>query len=118
MRFSARPVCASGRCPCSANRRTPETAAGPWLHMSETLLLAAIADDYTGGSDMAGMLAAHGVRTLQTFGLPDEQTLARAADAEALVVSLKTRSTAAAYAVQQSLEALSRLRKLRPRQLQ
>src|SRR4051794_40757408 len=37
------------------------------LVMPETLLLAAIADDYTGGSDMAGMLAAHGVRTLQTF---------------------------------------------------
>jgi uncharacterized protein YgbK (DUF1537 family) len=60
---------------------------------SGRLLLGAVADDYTGGSDMAGMLAAAGVRTVQTFGVPDAAALEAARDAEALVVSLKSRST-------------------------
>ena len=39
--------------------------------MGSDLMLAAVADDYTGGSDMAGMLAGEGVRTVQMFGVPD-----------------------------------------------
>ncbi len=82
------------------------------------LLLAAIADDYTGGSDLAGMLAAQGVRTLQTFGLPDEASLKAAADADVIVVSLKSRSIPAQQAVDRSLQALRALQTLRPRQIQ
>src|SRR5687767_1774456 len=83
--------------------------------MPSRLLLGAIADDVTGGSDMAGMLACEGVRTVQTFGLPDEETLAHCEGAEAIVVSLKTRSIAPADAISQSLAAL---RSLHARQIQ
>ena len=34
-------------------------------------LLAAIADDFTGGSDLAGMLCERGVKTLLLFGVPE-----------------------------------------------
>jgi uncharacterized protein YgbK (DUF1537 family) len=86
--------------------------------MDSDLLLAAIADDYTGGSDMAGMLAGEGVRTVQMFGVPDESAMAAASDAEAIVVSLKTRSIVAADAVRLSLDVLTHLRRLGPRQVQ
>jgi uncharacterized protein YgbK (DUF1537 family) len=86
--------------------------------MAARVLLAAIADDFTGGSDMAGMLAEQGVRTVQTFGIPDEEILAAANSAEAVVVSLKTRSIPARDAVAASLEALEAIRSLAPRQIQ
>jgi uncharacterized protein YgbK (DUF1537 family) len=86
--------------------------------MSSEVMLAAIADDYTGGSDMAGMLAGAGVRTVQMFGVPDEQSLRAAGEAEAVVVSLKTRSIPAADSVSQSLNALTLVQTLQPRQVQ
>ena len=82
--------------------------------MANRLLLAAIADDYTGGSDMAGMLAGEGVRTVQTFGIPE----APLPDVEAVVVSLKSRSIPAHDAVRLSLSAFARLRELDPAQVQ
>ncbi|MBC7924726.1 MAG: four-carbon acid sugar kinase family protein [Bryobacteraceae bacterium] len=85
---------------------------------SSRTLLAAIADDYTGGSDMAGMLASQGVRTLQTFGQPDEETIHAAAGFDALIVSLKTRSIKPSEAVAQSIVALGSLGSLEPRQIQ
>ena len=33
-------------------------------------LLGAIADDFTGATDLAGMLVKHGMRTVQMFGVP------------------------------------------------
>lgn len=86
--------------------------------MGSDLAVAAIADDYTGGSDMAGMLAGEGVRTVQMFGVPDENAIASVPDAEAIVVSLKTRSIPAGEAVRLSLEALAVLQKRHPRQVQ
>jgi 3-dehydrotetronate 4-kinase len=86
--------------------------------MADSLLLGAIADDYTGGSDMAGMLASQGVRTLQTFGQPEAATLEVAREFDAVVVSLKTRSIAADAAVAQSLRALEWLRAAGMRQVQ
>jgi len=62
---------------------------------------ASIADDFTGGSDLAGMLFERGVRVVQTFGVPD-----RAPDADAVVVSLKSRSIDPEAAVELSLRAL------------
>ncbi len=58
----------------------------------------AVADDFTGGSDLAGMLFERGVRVIQTFGAPREPVTA-----SAVVVSLKSRSIEPEEAVAQSL---------------
>ena len=34
------------------------------------VLLGCIADDFTGGTDLAGMLVKHGMRTVQMIGVP------------------------------------------------
>lgn len=67
----------------------------PWLGV--------IADDYTGATDLAGMLVRSGVSTVQFLGVPtgDEQP----PEAECLVVALKSRSIAADEAVRQSVAA-------------
>ena len=71
------------------------------------LLLGCIADDFTGATDLAGMLVKHGMRTVQTIGLPRQ---APPAGADAVVVALKTRSIPAHEAVNASLAALRWLR--------
>ena len=35
------------------------------------MLLGCIADDFTGGTDLASMLATGGMRTVQTIGVPE-----------------------------------------------
>jgi uncharacterized protein YgbK (DUF1537 family) len=71
------------------------------------MLLGAIADDFTGASDLANTLARGGMAVTQLVGVPR----GRAPDAmEAAVVSLKTRSIAPDDAVRQSLDALAWLR--------
>jgi len=50
-------------------------------------LLGAIADDFTGATDLAGMLVKHGMRTVQMFGVPRTPP---PASADAIVVALKT----------------------------
>ena len=72
------------------------------------ILLGCIADDYTGASDLASMLSLAGLRTLQTIGVPRD--VASLPEADAVVVSLKSRSIAPAEAVRQSLEAEAWLR--------
>jgi uncharacterized protein YgbK (DUF1537 family) len=69
--------------------------------------LGCIADDFTGGTDLAGMLATAGMRTVQVVGVPSE---AQAPDADAVVVSLKSRTCPADEAVAASLAALAWLR--------
>lgn len=64
--------------------------------------IAAIADDYTGASDLANTWAKAGLSTVQTIGVP---TALDVAGAEALVVSLKIRSVMAADAVRAALDA-------------
>ena len=66
------------------------------------MLLGCIADDFTGATDLAGMLVRGGMRTVQTFGVPQGAT----PDADAVVVSLKSRTTPAAQAIEESLAAL------------
>ena len=66
-------------------------------------LLGAIADDFTGATDLANNLVRHGMRTVQTIGVP---TAPLDTQADALVVALKSRTVPAAEAVAQSLEAL------------
>jgi len=70
-------------------------------------LLGCIADDFTGATDLAGMLVRAGMRTLQTIGVP---TAAIAEDVDAVVVALKSRTAPAPEAVSQSLAALEALR--------
>ncbi|MCB1546183.1 MAG: four-carbon acid sugar kinase family protein, partial [Rhodoblastus sp.] len=61
------------------------------------ILLGAVADDYTGASDLANTFSKNGLRTVQTIGAPpDELPLP---DVDAVVVALKIRSVAAAEAV-------------------
>ncbi|MBM3736015.1 MAG: four-carbon acid sugar kinase family protein [Acidobacteria bacterium] len=85
-----------------------------------SLLLGAIADDFTGGSDLAGMLAERGVATVQTFGVPDAETvdLIGRGGYQSAVVCLKSRSIPAADACRISVEALDALSALSPRQIQ
>lgn len=66
------------------------------------MLLGAIADDFTGASDLANTLAKGGMATTQFVGIPRSPATA---DCEAGVVSLKTRSIAADEAVRQSIAA-------------
>ena len=70
--------------------------------------LGCIADDYTGASDLANTLAKTGLATVQTIGVPDGRL--DLGEAEAVVVSLKSRSIPAAEAVAQSRAAARWLR--------
>jgi uncharacterized protein YgbK (DUF1537 family) len=78
-----------------------------------TVLLGCIADDFTGGTDLASMLVKNGMRTVQMIGVPDAPL---AHDIDAVVIALKTRTIAAPDAVSQSLAALSYLQREKCRQ--
>ena len=73
-------------------------------------LLGCIADDFTGATDLAGMLVRAGMRTVQMIGVPPHpQVNAEAGPAtapDAIVVALKSRTTPQASAVAESLAAL------------
>src|SRR5512134_477803 len=71
------------------------------------LLLGCIADDFTGGTDLAGMLVKAGMRTVQMIGVP-KGPLPDGIDA--VVIALKSRTIAPEAAVAESLEALRWLR--------
>jgi len=66
------------------------------------MLLGCIADDFTGGTDLASMLANGGMRAVQTIGVPEGQI----DSADAVVVALKSRTAPPAQAVAESLAAL------------
>lgn len=68
--------------------------------------LGCIADDFTGGTDLASMLTDHGMRTLQLIGVPHSSPLA---DVDALVIALKSRTIDPELAIIESLEALAYL---------
>jgi uncharacterized protein YgbK (DUF1537 family) len=70
-------------------------------------LLGAIADDFTGATDLANNLVRAGMRTVQAIGVPPPGTRI---DADAVVIALKSRTIPAADAVAQSLDALRWLR--------
>ena len=70
-------------------------------------ILGVIADDFTGATDIAGMLVKGGMRTIQTIGMPAKGVIPD--DVDAVVVALKSRSIPANDAVAQSLEALKAL---------
>jgi uncharacterized protein YgbK (DUF1537 family) len=66
-------------------------------------MLGAIADDFTGATDLANTLVRGGMRCVQTIGVPEG---ALDAEADAVVVALKSRTVPVADAVAQSLRAL------------
>jgi uncharacterized protein YgbK (DUF1537 family) len=72
-------------------------------------LLGCIADDFTGATDLANMLVRGGMRTVQSIGIPTAE-MAADLDADAIVIALKSRTTPAAEAVEESLAALEWLR--------
>ena len=69
-----------------------------------TVLLGCIADDFTGGTDLAGMLVKAGMRTVQMIGVPQEPI---GDDIDAVVIALKSRTTPAVEAIEESLAALA-----------
>jgi 3-dehydrotetronate 4-kinase len=74
-----------------------------------TLLLGCIADDFTGATDLAGMLVRAGMRTVQMIGVPDAEA-PLPDDVDAVVIALKSRTIPAQEAVADSLAALEWLR--------
>jgi uncharacterized protein YgbK (DUF1537 family) len=68
-----------------------------------TVLLGAIADDYTGATDLANTLVKEGMPTIQTFGVPKGGF--DLSETAAIVVALKTRSVPVKEAIQESIEA-------------
>ena len=68
------------------------------------ILLGCIADDFTGASDLANNLVRAGMRVVQTIGVP---TSSLSAEADAVVVALKSRTIAPQEAIVQSLAALA-----------
>ncbi|MDR3438845.1 3-oxo-tetronate kinase [Telmatospirillum sp.] len=70
--------------------------------------LGCIADDFTGGTDLAGMLVKNGLRTVQMIGVPSEPP---PPDIDAVVIALKSRTSPVADAVNDSLAALDWLKK-------
>ncbi|WIE79175.1 3-oxo-tetronate kinase [Curtobacterium sp. MCSS17_016] len=65
-------------------------------------MIGAIADDFTGGTDVAVAFRRAGLRTAIVFGVPDTTTVVPA-DADAVVVALKSRTTPVEEAVRESL---------------
>lgn len=69
------------------------------------MLIGAIADDFTGASDLANTLAKKGMRTTLFVGVPEGGFL----PCEAGIIALKSRSNPVAEAVDQSLAGLAAL---------
>lgn len=67
------------------------------------MLLGVIADDFTGATDIAGFLVANGMKTIQLNGVPQEEM---SLTADAVVISLKSRSCPVNEAVSLSIQAL------------
>lgn len=72
------------------------------------MLLGAIADDFTGATDLCSMLVRGGMRTVQLIGTPSAGDAVP--DVDAVVVAIKSRTAPVKWAVDQSLAALDWLR--------
>ena len=72
-----------------------------------SLILGCIADDFTGGTDLAGMLVKAGMRTVQMIGVPKEPI---GDDVDAVVIALKSRTNPVEEAIAESLAALEWLK--------
>jgi uncharacterized protein YgbK (DUF1537 family) len=76
--------------------------------------LGCIADDFTGGTDLANNLVKSGFRTVQTIGIP--KSIAQLENVDAVVVALKTRTCPVDQAVRESSDALHWLKSIGCRQ--
>ena len=68
------------------------------------MLIGCIADDFTGGSDIASFFAKGGLTTVLYNGIPEADS--DLPDADVCVIALKTRTQATPEAVEESLEAV------------
>jgi uncharacterized protein YgbK (DUF1537 family) len=80
-----------------------------------SVLLGAIADDFTGATDLCNTLVRRGMRTVQLIDVPPPGR--EVVDAEAIVIALKSRTISAQEAVEKSLAALAWLQKAGARQI-
>jgi uncharacterized protein YgbK (DUF1537 family) len=78
------------------------------------MLLGAIADDFTGATDLCSMLVRGGMRTVQVIGTPAADD--PVPDADAVVVAIKSRTAPVKWAVEQSRIALDWLARAGARQ--
>lgn len=69
------------------------------------IVLGAIADDFTGATDLANTLVSEGMRVVQIIGVPDSDAVY--GDADAVVVALKSRTAPVEQAIAESLAALN-----------
>ncbi|NMB43267.1 MAG: four-carbon acid sugar kinase family protein, partial [Clostridiales bacterium] len=74
------------------------------IKLSKNLILACIADDFTGASDAASFLVKGGMNTVLFNGIPDIDTSIDE-DIQAVVIALKTRTQETKSAVKDSLAA-------------
>ena len=72
------------------------------------MILGCIADDFTGGTDLANNLVRAGMRTVQVIGVPE--WAGPVPDVDAVVVALKSRTAPVSQAVAESLGAARWLR--------
>jgi len=79
-----------------------------------SLLLGAVADDFTGATDLCNTLVRRGMRTVQLIDVPPPGTPVPQADA--VVIALKSRTVPAPDAIRMSLKALAWLREAAARQ--
>jgi 3-dehydrotetronate 4-kinase len=79
------------------------------------VVLGAIADDFTGATDLCNTLVRRGMKTVQLIDVPDGN--ASAPDTEAVVIALKSRTIPAPAAVAMSLKALAWLKDAGARQI-
>jgi len=80
-----------------------------------SILLGAIADDFTGATDLANTLVGQGMPTVQAIGVPGADF--DPGDAACVVVALKSRTNPAADAIAESLAALEWLQARRAQQI-
>src|SRR5262244_3390072 len=80
-----------------------------------SVLLGAIADDFTGATDLCNTLVRRGMRTVQLIDVSSPDVVI--GDAEAVVIALKSRTIPAGDAVEKSLAALAWLRRAGARQI-
>jgi len=80
------------------------------------IIFGCVADDFTGGSDMASFLELGGLRTLLMNDVPDDNYIVPT-EASAIVIALKTRTEETQHAVEKSLQAFCWLKKIGAKQL-
>ena len=75
----------------------------------QTFLMGCVADDFTGASDAASFLAANGVKTVLTNGIPNKEAQF-GPEIQAVVIALKSRTQETSQAVADTLEAMDWLK--------